>query len=618
MRRLSSCPRKWAKAAMSRTSSSALENPAKTSWRCLRTRSLCHLPKNRPEPRGRCQIVARPGSMTRPSGSNAMCPSPSWSITTWSFGGSAKHTWAAARSTRIATHRSPSIRRPAPFTVSGAGRTAMRSRSCKRSGTSAFLKRLKCSDDSGPMTKHDSNRIGQEIRKEHSFPAVSAVLSDGTIVEMVFEPISKRTSFVLAKDGESRIADSVALDERTRLVPYSPRNNILAHDVVLFPSEPEEYGSEEELLREIESFIHRYVDLSPLFEKIASYYVLLTWVYERFNELPYLRLRGEPGSGKTRFLLTVGSLRYKPMFASGASTVSPLFRIIDSFRGTLVIDEGDFRLSDERAEIVKILNNGNARGFPVLRTEVSYSREFNPKAYSVFGPKLVATRGFFEDRALESRCITEEMGQTRLRADVPINLPAKHKTEALHLRNKLLLFRFRNLHRPQASEQLVDRTIEPRLNQVFVPLMSIIEDPQARVDLQELARRYNREMISDRGMDMEAQVLEVIRDMQGSLFGRALALKEITSWFIDRHQADYQKPITPKWVGWLIRKKLGLKTHKSHGTFLIPQSEVPKLERLYERYGVTAEAADASDESAESTHGGLQEDSGAFRVDFGK
>ena len=103
-----------------------------------------------------------------------------------------------------------------------------------------------------------------------------------------------------------------------------------------------------------------------------------------------------------------------------------LFRIIDAFRGTLIIDEGDFRLSDERAEIVKILNNGNARGFPVLRSEVTPSREFNPTAYTVFGPELVATRGFFEDRALESRCLTEQMGSAAAET-FPINLPASTK-----------------------------------------------------------------------------------------------------------------------------------------------------------------------------------------------
>jgi hypothetical protein len=128
------------------------------------------------------------------------------------------------------------------------------------------------------------------------------------------------------------------------------------------------------------------------------------------------------GSGKTRFLLNVGSLCYKPIFASGASTVSPLFRLLQAFRGTLIIDEGDFRFSDEKVEVIKILNNGNAKGFPVLRGDTVRGREFIPNAYQVYGPKLVATRGFFEDKALESRCLTEEMGTRRLRDEIPLNL----------------------------------------------------------------------------------------------------------------------------------------------------------------------------------------------------
>src|SRR5712691_4326992 len=329
------------------------------------------------------------------------------------------------------------------------------------------------------MAKPDHNSGGEEARKERRIPTVSAVLGDGTILEIVVAVVdaeAKRTSFVLAKDDEWRSADSVPIDSSALLVPYSPRNNLLAHEVVLLPSEPSEYGSDDTLLTEITSFIHRYVDVSTLFEKIASYYVLLTWVYDGFNELPYLRLRGEPGSGKTRFMLTVGSLCYKPIFASGASTVSPLFRILDSFRGTLVIDEGDFRLSDEQAEIVKILNNGNAKGFPVLRSEATANRgEFNPRAYEVYGPKLIATRGFFKD-------------------------------EAQSLRNKLLLYRFRNLKVGQQSEVLAaDLAIEPRLNQIFLPLLSVVKDPKDREELRALARRYHGEMIAERGMDLEAR-----------------------------------------------------------------------------------------------------------------
>jgi hypothetical protein len=444
-------------------------------------------------------------------------------------------------------------------------------------------------------TKRDSNNGNGAGRRERRIPMVSAILEDGSIVETVAS--EGRTRFVVAKDSEWRFEDSLAAGPDRLLVPYSPRNNLLAHEVVLLPSGPEDYGSEEELLAEIQSFIHRYVDVAPLFEKIACYYVLLTWVYDRFNELPYLRLRGEPGSGKTRFLLTVGSLCYKPIFASGASTVSPLFRILDSFRGTLVIDEGDFRLSDERAEIVKILNNGNAKGFPVLRSEATGRRgEFNPRAYEVYGPKLISTRGVFEDRALESRCLTEETGGRELRDDIPISLPPEHKDEALQLRNKLLLFRLRNLRTSGMSEASPDRAIEPRLNQIFLPLLSVVKDPKDREELRTLARTYHGEMISERGMDLEAHVLEVIRDLRAA--DRSLAVKDIASWLQDRHGDDYDRKITSRWVGSMIRRKLHLNTRKSHGVFLVPIEECAKLDRLYERYGITTDGKSEVTEGA--------------------
>src|SRR5262249_6212230 len=432
------------------------------------------------------------------------------------------------------------------------------------------------------------NKISDGTKQQRPVPTVSAVFDDGAILEMVYRPQEKRTAFVLWKDGEWKFEPSLSVDPFRRLVPYSSNNNLIKNEVVLLPSEPEEYGSEESLLGEIQSFIHRYVDLSPLFQEIASYYVLFSWVHDGFNELPYLRVRGDPGSGKTRCLLTIGSLCYKPIFASGASTVSPIFRILDSFHGTLIVDEGDFRFSDEKAEVVKILNNGNVKGFPVLRSESYGTKEFNPRAYHVFGPKLVATRGFFDDKALESRFLTEEMGQYRLRNDVPINLSGSYKEEALYIRNKLLLFRFRNLNKRTPAESLVDRTIEPRLNQIFVPLLSIIKDTKAIEDLRELARRYNREMIADRGTEMEAQILEVVRDISDSPYPVRITVKDIASWFADRHGSDYDKKVTSKWIGSVIRKKLNLKTQKTRDGYIIPSSELAKLERLYEKYGVTS------------------------------
>ncbi len=423
---------------------------------------------------------------------------------------------------------------------------------------------------------------------------MSAVLPEGRLVEMVFDPVEQRTQFVLWQNGSWRFEPVVRTPAGERLIPYSAHNNLIKKEVVLFPSEPCDYGSEADLVSEIQTFIHRYVDVSPRFERIASYYVLFSWLYDGFAELPYLRLRGDYGSGKTRFLLTVGSLCYKPIFASGATSTSAIFRMLDCFGGTLIIDEGDFRYSDEKSDLIKIFNNGNQKGMPVIKTEMSGTREFNPRAFEVFSPKILASRGSFDDKALESRFLTEESGGRKLRRDIPISLPPIYKDEARNLRNKLLLYRFRNQGKNHAPTLVLDERIEPRLRQIFIPLMSIVSDDAVREELRDVLWRYHQDLRADRSMDVEAQTLDVIRELLAASSRPSVSIKEVTDRFTHRHGRDYER-ITPKWIGTIIRKRLHLRTHKSsHGVFVISPEELKKLPVLYEKYGVMPVDAEGS------------------------
>jgi hypothetical protein len=149
---------------------------------------------------------------------------------------------------------------------------------------------------------------------------------------------------------------------------------------------------------------------------------------------------------------------------------------------------------------------------------------------------------------------------------------------------KLLLYRFRKLATWSAADANPDRAIEPRLNQIFLPLLSIIEDPNDREEMKELARRYHGEMIAERGMDLEAHVLEAIRDLKEA--GRPLVVKDIASWLQDRHGDDYERKITPRWVGSILRRKLHLKAERTEHGYVLSGAEIQVLERLYERYGI--------------------------------
>jgi len=430
-------------------------------------------------------------------------------------------------------------------------------------------------------------------RKPALVPTTSAVLPSGEMLEMVYDPEERKTQFIAGTPDAWGYEDSFSLSPTERLVPYSSANNLVKHKVVLFPSEPEEYGTEAELVSRVRDFIHRFVDLSSDFEEIATYYVLFTWVYDAFDEVPYVRVRGGYGSGKTRFLLTVGSLCYKPIFASAASTVSPLFRLMDSFRGTLILDESDFRYSDEKSEVVKILNHGNSRGFPILRTEVSQKREFDPKAYSVFGPKLIATRGWFQDRALESRCLTEDMRPTKLRAGVPLNLDESFRTEARTIRNQLLLYRMRHFKDARRLGRAGVRDLEPRLEQIFGPLLSVIDDTAARERLAGVLKRMNEELREERRESVEAEVLDVIRSLVTKGPDTRLSIQDITNEFSARHGKDYERRVTPRWIGSIVRRRLGLKPTRSTGVYALGPEDVVKLAGLYEQFGVgSSEAAE--------------------------
>jgi hypothetical protein len=260
---------------------------------------------------------------------------------------------------------------------------------------------------------------------------------------------------------------------------------------------------------------------------------------------------------------------------------------LNAFKGTLIFDEADFRFSDEKAEIVKILNNGNVRGLPVLRTMMNQQREFNPQAFHVFGPKIVATRGTYDDKGLESRFITEEMGSRKLRSDIPINLSASFKDEARELRNKLLLYRFHRRMEVKLDESLVDPKLEPRLNQILLPLLSVVSDENLRNELRSMALEAQLSIVADRGLLVEAQVLEILAELMAGSQRPVVPVADIVAVFIKRYGFEYERPITHRWIGSILRRRLNIGTYKSHSVYVVPTGARPKVELLCTRYGVT-------------------------------
>jgi hypothetical protein len=417
---------------------------------------------------------------------------------------------------------------------------------------------------------------------EKSRIIASEILGDGTIIEMLFDSPKNETSLAIWKGNEFKIRKSFESDG-VILKPHPAGKDLLKNKVILFPSEPKECGSQKELIQDIQEFIHKYLSVSLFFEKIASYYVLFSWIYDDFNELPYLRGLGDYGTGKSRFLQVVGSICYRPIFASGATTVSPIFRILNDFRGTLILDEADFKFSDATTDIIKILNNGFMKGMPVLRSEGNNKKSFDVKAYDVFSPKLIASRMLYKDTALESRMITEDMNLCSLRKDIPYNIPDLFWDEALEIRNKLLMFRFRNKGKSKIKPNLENREIEPRLNQIAIPLMSIVNDPEIIKEIQQYIKEYNEKIKTDRTLGYSYQILDAICELLDDGYFRP-TIRQVAEKF--NKDLSPSETITSKKMGYLVRKTLDLKTERTRDGYVVSESNKEKIEILRKRYGV--------------------------------
>lgn len=421
-------------------------------------------------------------------------------------------------------------------------------------------------------------------KNERRSVVVSAIDGGDTIVETLYRPETAETSLVVARgDKIENVPDWKSGD--TRHFPIRPENNLVKHGALLLPSDAGEYGSTEELTAEIAAYIRRYVSLSDEAVNLSAAYVFLSWVYDTFNEVPYLRFRGDYGTGKTRALMVVGSLTYKAFFASGASSISAIFRTLDTFKGTLIFDEADFRFSDEKAELVKILNNGNVKGFPVLRTHVSQKKEFDPRAFAIFGPKIVGMRRSYEDRALESRFLTIEMEPGHPHG-VPINLPDAQKDEALALRSKLLMYRLRNRLSIELDPRQADPRLEPRMKQVLLPLLSVAPNEEVRKSIRDMARALHAGILSERSASIEGQVVSVLARLMEE--EAAPSVSQITRFFIEAYGAEYERPITNRWIGGILRR-LGIALYKSNGHVVLVPGQAERIAALMGRYGVEAQ-----------------------------
>jgi len=276
---------------------------------------------------------------------------------------------------------------------------------------------------------------------------------------------------------------------------------------VILPSKAEEYD-EDKLDEEIKNFVNKWLDVPDQINRFGVWNTKRSWVYDKFHTLNYLRALGDTGVGKSRYLNTFGFIHYTPIFTTGATTAAPLFRILDKWKGTLVMDEADLKNSDESDEIIKIINQGFEKGSFIMRCDQNDAKRIN--FFEPYSPKILATRRTFTDKATESRCITHVMSPTE-RKDIEVNLNKSFYNESETIRNKLLMWRFKNYFVIDTNKTYDLGDLEPRVRQIVSSYVALFGNNETQMkEFQKYIKQYQEDLIDERQSSFEGSIIGAI------------------------------------------------------------------------------------------------------------
>lgn len=409
-----------------------------------------------------------------------------------------------------------------------------------------------------------------------------------------------KTYFAIYKNNAVSIVDEIKIDDQT-IKPMGSNDDIIKAGLLKVCLKPKDYKSNQELYQEVVDFIKKYFYGNESFIKISALYVMMSWIFELFREIPYLRVLGGFSTGKSRFLTTVGSCCYKPMFFTGSSSFSSIFRAIHQFKGTLLFDEGDFKNSDFASEATKLFNVGYNKDGCVTRSgeRGNKTKHYELEAYNVFCPKIIASRETYDDLALESRCITQELPVITKNSAIILQIPDEFEKDSNQLKRKLLMFRFKNFNTIKMESFDIEGISNMRILQIMAPIWniakllskkerSLVIDYSIKMD-KEISRS---QLITDEACVLMA-IIKLIKVNLEKIYMNDISrgIRESRPIYDGDMYYETVGDLSPRKIGHLVEKNLHLKKHRDNkGLYLkITNGIKVQINDLKNRFGITDE-----------------------------
>jgi len=332
----------------------------------------------------------------------------------------------------------------------------------------------------------------------------------------------------------------------------------------------------------------------PRVYKFITLWSIGTYFFHLFESYPYILLYGLKRTGKTRTLTVASLICFNAIFSNSIST-SSLFRLIQSGRCTLLLDEAENLAIKERVqELRNLLLAGYKRGAKVWRTEKTRGERLVPEQFEVYSPKMLANIQGFED-VLADRGITIIMKRSRNR-EITDREPKETDKSWQEIRDSLY-----TLYLQFASEvsdvcgvcEVEGANVSERELELWRPIFALAKFFDKYVPEEKLVG----EMAEMASLEAKEKQTENVTETPELLLVQALIkiveregfykVKDIVSALADMFE-DEQKWLNTKWCGRAL-KRLGLVEDKRRvGSGVEVYLKPEKVKDVAERLGCIA------------------------------
>lgn len=159
------------------------------------------------------------------------------------------------------------------------------------------------------------------------------------------------------------------------------------------------------LLTEIAETVRRFIVCIPETAHAVALWVAMTWFIDVIHVAPLAVITApDKRCGKSQLLFLIGKLVHRPLIASNI-TPAAIFRTVDAWKPTLLIDEADAFMRDND-ELRGLLNCGHTRESAYIVRVVG--ENFTPTRFNVWGAKALAGIGHMADTIMD-RSVTLEL-----------------------------------------------------------------------------------------------------------------------------------------------------------------------------------------------------------------